>query len=82
MVNYKTAFGPFCSSVVGLPGVEPGLHDPQPCVIPLYHSPKLCCLVEFLDAVGADLYPLAVHAGPLQVGHTAMFSRRIIMTPE
>ena len=26
-------------SDVGLPGVGPGLHDPQPCVIPLYHSP-------------------------------------------
>lgn len=25
--------------VVGLPGIEPGLHDPQPCVLPVYYSP-------------------------------------------
>jgi hypothetical protein len=24
---------------VGLPGIEPGLHDPQPRVLPLYDSP-------------------------------------------
>ena len=25
--------------LVGLPGIEPGLHAPEACVIPLYHSP-------------------------------------------
>lgn len=38
--NKKDPLGILLFSV-GLPGVEPGLHDPQPCVIPLYHSP-LC----------------------------------------
>gem|GEM_PF-4360216 len=27
------------SELVGLPGIEPGLHAPEACVIPLYHSP-------------------------------------------
>lgn len=36
----RTPKGILFSVLVGLPGVEPGLHDPQPCVIPLYHSPK------------------------------------------
>ena len=29
---------------VGLPGIEPGLQDPQPCVLPLYYSPVSGCL--------------------------------------
>ena len=24
---------------VGVPGIEPGLHEPESCVIPLYHTP-------------------------------------------
>ena len=27
--------------MVGLPGIEPGLHAPEACVIPLYHSPNV-----------------------------------------
>ena len=28
------------SSMIGLAGIEPALHDPQPCVLPLYYSPQ------------------------------------------
>ncbi len=28
------------SFFVGLPGVEPGSHPPQGCILPLYYSPK------------------------------------------
>lgn len=27
------------SLIVGVPGIEPGLHEPESCVIPLYHTP-------------------------------------------
>ena len=38
------ALVPIC--LVGPPGIEPGLHDPQPCVLPLYDGPlsgDVCC---------------------------------------
>src|SRR3989344_2360765 len=30
-----------CGFFVGLPRIELGLHDPQPCVLPLYDSPPI-----------------------------------------
>lgn len=31
---------------VGLPGIEPGLHPPQGCVMPLYDSPLEIYLIK------------------------------------
>ncbi len=28
------------SELVGLPGIEPGSHPPQGCILPLYYSPR------------------------------------------
>gem|GEM_PF-5182246 len=28
--------------MVGLPGIEPGLHAPHACVLPVYYSPLRC----------------------------------------
>src|SRR3989344_4384002 len=30
--------------VVGLPGIEPGLHAPHACVLPVYYSPEVISL--------------------------------------
>ena len=56
--------------MVGLPGIEPGLHDPQPRVLPLYDGPvgSHLIFVESLNAVGANFYSLAVNSRPLEVG--------------
>lgn len=40
-INKKTPIKWCFLKVVGLPGIEPGLHEPESCVIPLYHSPFL-----------------------------------------
>ena len=34
--------------LVGPPGIGPGLHDPQPCVLPLYDGPQGGIISEFI----------------------------------
>ena len=35
----RASYGASRTLVVGVPGIEPELHDPQPCVLPLYYTP-------------------------------------------
>ncbi len=32
----------FALLIIGLPGIEPGLHEPESCVLPAYASPLFC----------------------------------------
>ena len=32
---------PFIIKIVGVPGIEPGLHAPHACVLPVYYTPKV-----------------------------------------
>ncbi len=38
VTNQNPPFGGYLIEI-GLPGIEPGLQDPQPRVLPLYYSP-------------------------------------------
>lgn len=51
-------------------------------VLPVYYTPRLSCFVKCLNAVGTDFYPLTIHTRPLQVEHTAVLARRIVMTAQ
>ena len=35
------------SELVGLPGIEPGLHAPHACVLPVYYSPPSLAVASF-----------------------------------
>ena len=50
--------------IVGLPGIEPGLHEPESCVIPLYHNPFFAGGLEgtrtpYLCNANAALYQMS-----------------------
>ena len=55
--------------LVGLPGIEPGLQDPQPCVLPLYDSPfRRCALSGRRKSVMAHT-PFGVMGAPRVSSH-------------
>ncbi len=35
--------------MVGVPGIEPGLHAPEACVLPVYYTPVLLQNMGFPD---------------------------------
>ena len=60
-----TSFGPA--------GIEPALHDPQPCVLPLYYGPFWHALQYFVGPPGIEpglyepeSYVLPVYYGPIK----------------
>lgn len=67
--------------MVGLPGLEPGSHDPQPCIIPIYDSPDLRFgLCSGFHALGANAGPGSVfQLGPLKIRVFSFFNGRVIM---
>lgn len=51
---------------IGLPGIEPGLHDPQPCVLPVYYSPLHtdCSRISYQETVVTHSFLLETCATP------------------
>ena len=64
------------ASIVGVPGIEPGHQDPQPCVLPIYDTP--ICLIypsERAAATGAGVHARAV--GQLRFLEVGVFPRPV-----
>ena len=50
------AYYHYTTARVGVPGIEPGLHEPESCVLPVYYTPifSLCQRTKRVHLVGFE----------------------------